>query len=168
GQGVHESALRDTARAEMPIPPLSDGDLSVAFMRQQDGDLSVLVSLRGTFGSMVPISGYPKLSEFRAMLSTLAADGQRQWVGAHFLGYGTGKSGDADAGVWFRGEHGLTVGLSLQDLASLQALFRRAWDSPDVRRVWDTLTQDYGELWGVAARLVSDRACGAAGCTARR
>ncbi len=147
GQGVHDPAMRDAARAEMPIPPLSDGDLSVAVMRIEGGDLSVLVNLRGAFGAMYPISGYPKLSEFRTMLTTLAADRQRQWSGAHFFGYVAGNSGSADAGVWFRGaEHGITVGLSLQDWASLQALFQRAWDSPDVRRVWDTLTQDYGEL----------------------
>jgi hypothetical protein len=146
GQGLGEPARRNAGWDEVPIPPISDGELSLTFMRVEDGGLSVLVSFPGAFGPLYPISGYPKLSEFRAMLHTLAADGQRHWAGAHFFGYVSGASGSPDAGAWFRADNGITVGMSLAHWASLQALFRRAWEQPDVRQLWDTLMDDYGEL----------------------
>jgi hypothetical protein len=145
---IREPARRDAARAEMPIPPVSDDVLSLMVTRIEDGDLSVLVSFPGPLGPMYPLTGYPKLSEFRAMLEALAPDGQRQWLGAHFFGYIAAQTDGREASVvWFRApENGITVGLPLAQWDGLRALFRRAWEQPDVARIWDALMLEYGEL----------------------
>jgi hypothetical protein len=147
GQAIHDPATRDAARAEPPIPPIGDDDLQLAFARLDGGDLSVLVSFPGPLGPMYPVSGYPKLAEFRGMVEALASEGARHWMGAHFFGYVTAATADHDAAVWFRApENGISVGLSLSHWTHLRALLRRAWDEPDIRRVLDTLSLDYGEL----------------------
>jgi hypothetical protein len=147
GQSLGEPAAQDTARAAPPIPPVSDEAMSLAFMRIERGGLSVLVSFPGPLGPLYPVSGYPKLAEFRAMVDSLAPDGQRQWMGAHFFGYITAASADGDAAVWFRApENGISVGLSLPHWAALRALLHRAWEQPDVSRAWAELSLDYGEL----------------------
>ncbi len=37
-------------------------------------------------------------------------------------------------------------GLSEKEWKSVQALFRRAWELPEIRMAWDALTLEYGEL----------------------
>ena len=40
----------------------------------------------------------------------------------------------------------LTCGFSAGEWATLHTLFRRAWELPDIRRAWDALAFEYGEL----------------------
>jgi hypothetical protein len=42
--------------------------------------------------------------------------------------------------------NGITFGLSEKEWKSVQALFRRAWELPEIRMAWDALTLEYGEL----------------------
>lgn len=147
GQPVRQSAARDAAWAEPPIPSFNDGDLSLTLMRLEGGDLSALITFPGALGPMYPISGYPKLAEFHAMLNALGPDRQRQWPGAQFFGYVSAASGKDESAIWFRApENGISVGLSLRHWAGLRDLFEQAWEMPDVRRAWDALALDYGEL----------------------
>ena len=45
-----------------------------------------------------------------------------------------------------RGENGIAFGFPMEDWQSIQKLFRRAWQAPQVRRLWDALVLEYGEL----------------------
>ena len=132
-----------------PIPSVKEGDYSLSFARGEGSEFSLLLSFPGARGPMYPISGYPSITEFRAMLAALP-DGARRWNGEHFFGYVSiseeGK-GKAKEDVWFRAHaNGITFGFSEKEWKSVQGLFRRAWEIPEVRMAWDELALEYGEL----------------------
>ena len=75
-------------------------------------------------------------------------DGTRRWNGEHFFGY-VSPSEDVKGknDVWFRAHaSGITFGFSEKEWKSVQTLFRRAWEIPEVRMAWDELALEYGEL----------------------
>ena len=133
-----------------PIPSIKEGDFTLSFNRGEGNDIFLLLSFPGPRGPMYPINGYPKITEFRAMLAALPPDGQtRRWEGEHFLGYvapsedGKGK----DRNFWFRAhQNGITFGFSEKEWKAVQALFRRAWELSEIRMAWDALILEYGEL----------------------
>jgi hypothetical protein len=132
-----------------PIPSVNEGGYSLSFARGEGGDFSLLLSFPGPRGPMYPISGYPKITEFRSMLGTLTSEGTiRRWNGEHFFGYvAPSEEGKGKDDVWFRAHaNGITFGLSEKDWKSVQVLFRRAWELPEVRMAWDELALEYGEL----------------------
>ncbi len=131
-----------------PIPSIKEGDFTLSFNRGEGNDIYLLLSFPGPRGPMYPINGYPKITEFRAMLAALAPDSPtRRWEGAHFLGYVAPSEEGKGKDYWFRAhENGITFGLSEKEWKSVQALFRRAWELPEIRMAWDALTLEYGEL----------------------
>lgn len=130
-----------------PIPPVKEGDYSLAFARAEGQNFSLLLSFPGLRGPQYPISGYPRITEFRAMLGALGDD-TRRWNGEHFFGYvPASEDSKAKEDVWFRAHaNGITFGFSEKEWKAVQALFRRAWEMPEVRMAWDELALEYGEL----------------------
>lgn len=131
-----------------PIPSIKEGDFTLSFNRGEGNDIFVLLSFPGPRGPMYPISRYPKITEFRAMQAALAPDSPTQrWEGGYFLGYVAPSEEGRGKDFWFRAhENGITFGLSEKEWKSVQALFRRAWELPEIRMAWDALTLEYGEL----------------------
>ena len=82
------------------------------------------------------------------MLGTLTPEGaSRRWNGEHFFGYGAPSEEGKGKDVWFRAHaNGITFGFSEKEWKSVQGLFRRAWEIPEVRMAWDELALEYGEL----------------------
>lgn len=130
-----------------PIPSVKEGEYSLSFARGDRGDFSLLLSFPGARGPMYPVSGYPRITEFRAMLAALP-EGTRRWNGEHFFGYvSASEEGKGKEDVWFRAHaNGITFGFSEKEWKSVQGLFRRAWEIPEVRMAWDELALEYGEL----------------------
>jgi hypothetical protein len=131
-----------------PIPSLKEGEFTLSFNRGEGNDIFLLLSFPGPRGPMYPISRYPRITEFRAMLATLAPDSLvRRWEGGHFLGYVASPEEGKGKDYWFRAhENGITFSLSEKEWKSVQTLFRRAWELPEIRMAWDALTLEYGEL----------------------
>ncbi len=131
-----------------PIPSIKEGDFTLSFNRGVSNDIYLLLSFPGPRGPMYPINGYPGITEFRAMLAALAPDSPtRRWEGGHFLGYVGASEEGKGKDYWFRAhENGITFGLSEKEWKSVQALFRRAWELPEIRMAWDALILEYGEL----------------------
>lgn len=131
-----------------PIPSIKEGEFTLSFNRGEGSEISLLLSFPGPRGPMYPISGYPKITEFRAMLAALASDSPtRRWEGGHFLGYATASEESKGKDYWFRAhQNGITFGLSEKEWKLVQALFRRAWELPEIHMAWDALTLEYGEL----------------------
>src|SRR5260370_33357948 len=102
----------------------------------------------GPRAPMYHMERYPKIKDSRALLSALAWDStNRRWEGEHFLGYATESEESKGKDCWFRAhQNGITFGLSEKEWKWVQALFRRAWELPEIRMAWDTLTLEYGEL----------------------
>jgi hypothetical protein len=129
-----------------PIPPMTEGPYTLSFVRGEATEFSVLLSFPGPFGPMYPLSGYPKINEFRAMLEVLGPQ-SRRWSGLYFFGYTAVPPETDPDGFWFRAnDNGITFGFAVSDWTSVQTLFRRAWAVPDVRLAWDALGLEYGEL----------------------
>jgi hypothetical protein len=131
-----------------PIPSIKEGEFTLSFNRGEGSEISLLLSFPGSRGPMYPISGYPKITEFRAMLAALASDStNRRWEGGHFLGYATASEESKGKDYWFRAhQNGITFGLSEKESKLVQVLFRRAWELPEIRMAWDALILEYGEL----------------------
>jgi hypothetical protein len=149
GGPVRSAAVRREGLYQPPIAPVMEGGYSLSFVRGEGTEFSMLLSLPGPFGPTYPLTGYPRINEFRAMLGALGSHSSVQrWSGGHFQGYRAASPSERDReGVWFRAhDNGITFGLPLSDWATLQRLFQRAWSVPDIRLAWDELIDEYGEL----------------------
>jgi len=52
-----------------------------------------------------------------------------------------------ERGVSFRSsENGISFNFSMDQWKSIQSLFRRAWQSPEVAGAWEALVLEYGEF----------------------
>ncbi|MEG9436375.1 hypothetical protein JAO29_09380 [Edaphobacter sp. HDX4] len=126
--------------------PVSDGQFSLSFSTLDGTDLSVLLVFPGTRGAMYPISPYPMIARFRAMLFGLRADQELQhWDSETFFAY-TSRNGDEIDASFRAKDNGITFGFSPQEWSALKRLFTKAWNTPEISRTWDKLTQEYGEL----------------------
>jgi hypothetical protein len=95
---------------------------------------------------MYPLADYPVMSEFRAMLATLDPDGPAQhWKGEYFFGYLGGRGKEAEFSFRAR-NNGITVSFTKKEWKAVRELFRRGWELPAVREMWDGLILEYGEL----------------------
>lgn len=135
-----EDALRP------PIPPLREEEFMLSFARGEGNDFSVLLAFPGPKGPLYPLDGYPKMSEFLAMLAALGPQSPaRHWKGYYFFGYLV-ESGEAKDFAFRARDNGITLTLSRAEWKAVQVLFRRAWQLADVRLTWDGLMLEYGEL----------------------
>ena len=135
---------------QTPIAPIREGEYTLSFARGEGHDFSLLLSLPGPRGSMYPLSGYPKITEFRSMLGTLTPEATApRWDGEYFFGYAAKPEDEKEKGkdFWFRAhDNGITFGFTEKEWKSVQSLFRRAWEVQEVRMAWDGLALEYGEL----------------------
>jgi hypothetical protein len=135
---------------QTPIAPIREGEYTLSFARGEGHDFSMLLSFPGARGPMYPLSGYPKIAEFRTMLDALTPESSTpRWDGEHFFGYSAKPEDAKEKGkdFWFRAhDNGITFGFSEKEWKSVQAVFRRAWAIQEVRMAWDGLALEYGEL----------------------
>ncbi|MGA2433673.1 MAG: hypothetical protein ABSG25_00155 [Bryobacteraceae bacterium] len=123
-----------------------ENQYTLSFAWGEGNAFSMLLSFPGWMGPMYPISAYPKIAEFRAMLSELPKlDPPKLWDGEYFFGYVTEYRQARQ--YWFRAQaNGITIGFSEQDWRAVQELFRKAWEDTDLKRSWKASSQEYGEL----------------------
>jgi len=131
-----------------PIPSIKEADFTLSFSRGDGGDLYLLLSFPGARGATYPLIGYPKITEFRAMLAALTPDSAKhRWEGDNFLGYVAASEDGRGKDYWFRAhQNGITFGLAEKEWKSVRVLFHRAWELQEIRMVWDALILEYGEL----------------------
>ncbi len=145
---VRERETRREGLYQPPIPSITEGTVTLSFARAEGREFSVLVDFPGPHGPRYPITNYPRIAEFRDMVTAFVGDGPRKsWSGAYFCGYVQQATAAQCGGVWFRAQdNGITVGVSPKDWKLLHAAFLRAWDVPDIRAAWIALAVEYGEL----------------------
>jgi hypothetical protein len=128
------------------IPPISEGGYTLSFARGEGNDFSVLISFPGVRAPQYPINAYPVISEFRTMLTALDAEGSAtHWKGEYFIGFVMERGKETELSLRAR-DNGITFTFTGKEWRSVQELFRRAWEIPDVRMMWDGLILEYGEL----------------------
>ena len=134
---------RETAVVVDSIPPIVRGDFQLSCSVGGDGEVSIrLVMDRKNV--VYPISTYPKIREFAAMLSQLKPGGQ--WRGTHFHGSTEAESGDQPAQLRFRGLDGITLGFTSEEWQRLNGLLASALGTPKLAGYWKELGLIYGEL----------------------
>jgi hypothetical protein len=135
---------RNDSVVQPAIPNVFESNYVLSFVRGDGNDLHLLLSFPGARAPMYPMSSYPLISEFRAMLDRLTAK-SRPWKGEHFFGYTSVRDGETE--FWFRAHaNGITFGFSEDEWSGVRKLFRRAWEMPEIQATWDALTMEYGEL----------------------
>jgi len=102
--------------------------------------LNLTMNSSGSIGGMHSICSYPMIAEFRYMLATMTTASE-PWRGEHFFAYaGTGRDQ-----LWFRAG-AVSFGFTPNEWKSLNVLFDRAFQDPDIAAAWDVLGQEYGEF----------------------
>jgi hypothetical protein len=146
-QDPNPSARGLDAPLNPPLPKFEEGEYRLEFVRSPTEGFSVWLYFPGRHSACYPMSGYPEISEFRTILERL--DVKRElifWEGRYFLAH-TGYNEAHVVGVNFRArDNGITFNFPGEDWQSIKKLFRRAWQAPEVRRLWDALALEYGEL----------------------
>jgi hypothetical protein len=146
-QDPNPSAKGLDAPLNPPLPKFEEGEYRLEFVRSPTEGFSVWLYFPGRHSACYPMSGYPEISEFRTILERL--DVKRElifWEGRYFLAH-TGYNEAEIVGVNFRArDNGITFNFPGEDWQSIKKLFRRAWQAPEVRRLWDALALEYGEL----------------------
>lgn len=151
----HGQSLRDTnfwAADSMlgirpPLPSFLEGEYRLDIARSPETDFSVWLHLPGRLAPLYPVNDYPRIAELRTILERLDLSEQLHfWEGRYFLAY-TWRDEGEKIGVNFRArENGIAFAFRHEDWQAIRSLFRRAWQTPEVRRVWDALAHEYGEL----------------------
>jgi hypothetical protein len=129
------------------LPRFEQDGYSLTFVRTEGEEFSLCLSFPGRLAPLYPLSEYPKISEFRSMLEGLDVSREfSYWKGSYFFAY-TSKMDDGETTISYRAhDNGITFGFDQAGWLSLRELFRRAWIASEVRRLWDALTLEYGEL----------------------
>ncbi len=135
---------RNDSIVQPAIPNVFESNFVLSFGRGDGNDLHLLFSFPAPRGPMYPMSSYPLIQEFRAMLNGLIAK-SRHWKGEYFFGYTSVQ--DEEIQFSFRAHaNGITFGFSQEEWNAVRTLFRRAWEMPEVQATWDELTMEYGDL----------------------
>jgi hypothetical protein len=126
------------------IPNVFESNFVLSFVRGDGNDVHLAFSFPGPRGPVYPMSSYPLIQEFRAMLNGLTVK-SRHWKGEYFFGYTWVWEGET--GFSFRAHaNDITFGFSPEEWNAVRKLFRRAWEMPELQVTWDELTMEYGDL----------------------
>jgi hypothetical protein len=130
-----------------PLPSFQEGEYRLEFHRGPQTEFSVWLQFPGRFALQYPLYDYPRIAELRTILERLDLREQLIfWEGRYFLA-STGLDEEEKVGVEFRSrDNGIALTFHHDDWQAIKSLFRRGWQAPEVRRLWDALAREYGEL----------------------
>ena len=155
---LHRKPLREKAPAETndedfelaiqpALPSLEEGGYRLDLVREEGNEFSPRLQFPGTLTPRYPVVGYPRIAEFRRLLEELDLERDLcQWQGYYFYAHTEILENDERGVFFFARENGITFGFPMEHWQSIRNLFRRAWQAPEVRRLWDALAREYGEL----------------------
>ena len=135
------------AIVDPPLPGFEEGECSIFLPRGRQGGFALCINLPGKLSPMYPMSQFAMISEFRTMMERLDVErDQSFWRGYYFFAY-TQPLVTGGLGVAFRANHnGITFHLERSAWLAFRNLLRRAWEHPEVRRLWDEEMLRYGEI----------------------
>jgi len=130
-----------------PLPSFQEGEYRLEFHRGPETEFSVWLQFPGRFALQYPVYDYPGIAELRTILERLDLREQLIfWEGRYFLA-STWLDQEENVGVNFRArDNGIAFTFRHDDWQAIKSLFRRGWQAPEVRRLWDALAREYGEL----------------------
>jgi hypothetical protein len=129
------------------FPSLEEGQYRLDLVREEGNEFSPRLQFPGTLTPRYPVVGYPRIAEFRRLLEELDLERDLcQWQGYYFYAHTEILENNERGVFFFARENGITFGFPMEHWQSIRNLFRRAWQAPEVRRLWDALALEYGEL----------------------
>ena len=155
---LHRKPLREKAPAETndedfelavqpALPSLEEGEYRLDLVREEGNEFSPRLQFPGTLTPRYPVVGYPRIAEFRRLLEELDLERDLcQWQGYYFYAHTEILENNERGVFFFARENGITFGFPMEHWQSIRKLFQRAWQAPEVRRLWDALAREYGEL----------------------
>ncbi|MFZ0275513.1 MAG: hypothetical protein WA254_11720 [Candidatus Sulfotelmatobacter sp.] len=155
---VHRRPLREKVPAETndedfelavqpALPSLEEGGYRLDLVREEGNEFSPRLQFPGALTPRYPVVGYPRIAEFRRLLEELDLERDLcQWQGYYFYAHTEILENDQRGVFFFARENGITFGFPMEHWQSIRNLFRRAWQAPEARRLWDALALEYGEL----------------------
>lgn len=155
---LHRKPLREKAPAETndedfelavqpALPSLEEGGYRLDLVREEGNEFSPRLQFPGTLTPRYPVVGYPRIAEFRRLLGELDLERDLcQWQGYYFYAHTEILENDERGVFFFARENGITFGFPMDHWQLIRKLFLRAWQAPEVRRLWDALAREYGEL----------------------
>jgi hypothetical protein len=155
---LHRKPLREKAPAETndedfelavqpALPSVEEGAYRLDLVREEGNEFSPRLQFPGTLTPRYPVVGYPRIAEFRRLLEELDLEPDLcQWQGYYFYAHTEILENDERGVFFFARENGITFGFPMEHWQSIRKLFQRAWQAPEVRRLWDALAKEYGEL----------------------
>jgi hypothetical protein len=155
---LHRKRLRERAPAETndedfelavqpALPSLEEGGYRLDLVREEGNEFSPRLQFPGTLAPRYPVCGYPRIAELRRLLEELDLERDLcQWQGYYFYAHTEILENDERGVSFFARENGITFGFPMEHWQSIRKLFRRAWQAPEVKRLWDALAREYGEL----------------------
>ena len=155
---LHRKPLREKAPAETndedfelavqpALPSLEEGEYRLDLVREEGNEFSPRLQFPGTLTPRYPVVGYPRIAEFRRLLEELDLERDLcQWQGYYFYAHTEILENDERGVFFFARENGITFGFPMEHWQSIRKLFQRVWQAPEVRRLWDALAREYGEL----------------------
>jgi hypothetical protein len=130
-----------------PLPVFEDGECRLVLPRGRYGDFALLLKLPGKLSPIVPLSEFVIICEFRAMMERFDAGHERSFWRGYYLSAYTTKLESGEIVVTFRfNENGIMFELERDSWLAFRNLLRRAWEHPEVRRLWDDEVLRYGEF----------------------
>jgi hypothetical protein len=129
------------------LPSQEEGGYRLDLVREEGNDFSPYLHFPGPLAPRYPVTGYARTAEFRRMLEGLDLTRPlAQWKGHYFYAHvGITERQEFDVNFCAR-DNGVSFVFPMEHWKSIQNLFRRAWQSPDVIQAWDTLALEYGEM----------------------
>jgi hypothetical protein len=155
---LHRKPLRQKAPAETndedfelavqsALPSLEEGEYRLDLVREEGNEFSPRLQFPGTLTPRYPVVGYPRIAELRRLLEGLDLERELcQWQGYYFYAHTEILENDERGVFFFARENGITFGFPMEHWQSIRKLFGRAWQAPEVGRLWDALALEYGEL----------------------
>ena len=132
---------------EPPLPTFEEDECCLILPRGRQEGFALCLILPGRLAPTYPMSEFAMISEFRTMLERFDSEHDRSvWRGYYFFAHAT-KSESGEIDVVFRAnDNGITFHLEHTIWLTIRNLVHRAWEHPEVCRLWDEEVLQYGEF----------------------
>jgi Uncharacterised protein family (UPF0175) len=130
-----------------PLPVLEEGECSIAQPRGRYGDFALSLKLPGKLSPIVPMGEFVTICEFRAMMDRFDSEQEGSFWRSYYFSAYTTRLESGEIVVTFRcNENGIMFDLERGAWLAFRNPLGRAWEHPEVRRLWEDEVLRYGEF----------------------
>jgi hypothetical protein len=130
-----------------PLPVFEESECRLVLPRAKYGGFGLLLKLPGKLALIVPLYEFVIICEFRAMIERFDAEHEESFWRGYYLSAYTKKLETGEVVVTLRlNENGIQFDLERGSWEAFRNLVHRAWEHPEVRRLWTDSVLRYGEF----------------------